>query len=60
MFATRNLCVGHLDKNMPTKVSKKVVGMIIRSRKTIMKDGVMTVRYTFVLPFSLLEFVNLL
>ncbi|PSN56329.1 Hippocampus abundant transcript 1 protein [Blattella germanica] len=27
---------------MPTKVSKKVVGMIIRSRKTIMKDGVMT------------------
>ncbi|XP_069693005.1 hippocampus abundant transcript 1 protein isoform X3 [Periplaneta americana] len=30
------------DKNMPTKVSKKVVGMIIRSRKTIMKDGVMT------------------
>lgn len=27
---------------MPTKVSKKVVGMIIRSRKAIMKDGVMT------------------
>ncbi|XP_046984665.1 hippocampus abundant transcript 1 protein [Schistocerca americana] len=27
---------------MPTKASKKVVGMIIRSRKTIMKDGVMT------------------
>ncbi|KAG8235339.1 hypothetical protein J437_LFUL015847 [Ladona fulva] len=27
---------------MPTKVSKKVVGMIIRSRKTIMKDGVVT------------------
>ncbi|XP_063234270.1 hippocampus abundant transcript 1 protein isoform X2 [Bacillus rossius redtenbacheri] len=27
---------------MPTKVSKKVVGMIIRTRKTIMKDGVMT------------------
>jgi hypothetical protein len=35
---------------MPTKVSKKVVGMIIRSRKTIMKDGVMTVSYIF-LPF---------
>ena len=33
-----------IDRNMPTKVSKKVVGMIIRSRKTIMKDGVMTVR----------------
>jgi len=28
---------------MPAKVSKKVVGMIIRSRKAIMKDGVMTV-----------------
>ncbi|XP_026274060.1 hippocampus abundant transcript 1 protein isoform X4 [Frankliniella occidentalis] len=27
---------------MPTKVSKKVAGMIIRSRKTILKDGVMT------------------
>jgi len=34
---------------MPTKVSKKVVGMIIRSRKTIMKDGVMTVRCIFLL-----------
>jgi hypothetical protein len=29
---------------MPTKVSKKVVGIIIRNRKSIMKDGVMTVR----------------
>lgn len=29
--------------NMPAKVSKKVVGMIIRSRKSIMKDGVITV-----------------
>ncbi|XP_032451795.1 hippocampus abundant transcript 1 protein isoform X7 [Nasonia vitripennis] len=28
--------------SMPAKVSKKVVGMIIRSRKTIMKDGVIT------------------
>lgn len=27
---------------MPTKTSKKVVGMIIRSRKTILKDSVMT------------------
>jgi hypothetical protein len=30
--------------SMPAKVSKKVVGMIIRSRKSIMKDGVITVR----------------
>jgi hypothetical protein len=37
---------------MPTKVSKKVVGMIIRSRKTIMKDGVMTVRFIFLLYFT--------
>lgn len=28
---------------MPAKPSKKVVGMIIRSRKTIIKDGVVTV-----------------
>ncbi|XP_046743153.1 hippocampus abundant transcript 1 protein isoform X2 [Diprion similis] len=28
--------------SMPAKVSKKVVGMIIRSRKSIMKDGVIT------------------
>lgn len=27
---------------IPTKVSKKFVGMIIRSRKTILNDGVMT------------------
>lgn len=31
---------------MPSKPSKKVVGMIIRSRKTIIKDGVVTVRKT--------------
>lgn len=29
--------------SMPAKVSKKVVGMIIRSRKAIMKDGVIMV-----------------
>ncbi|KAF3428171.1 hypothetical protein E2986_14008 [Frieseomelitta varia] len=28
--------------NMPAKVSKKVVGMIVRSRKFIIKDGVIT------------------
>lgn len=28
---------------IPIKVSKKFVGMIIRSRKTILNDGVMTV-----------------
>lgn len=33
--------------NMPAKVSKKVVGMIIRSRKSIMKDGVITVPMNF-------------
>ncbi|XP_012288882.1 hippocampus abundant transcript 1 protein isoform X1 [Orussus abietinus] len=36
----KNLCPQCL--NMPAKVSKKVVGMIIRSRKSIMKDGVIT------------------
>ncbi|KYN16832.1 hypothetical protein ALC57_10896 [Trachymyrmex cornetzi] len=39
--------------NMPAKVSKKVVGMIIRSRKSIMKDGVITVPMTFVKSHSL-------
>lgn len=37
--------------NMPAKVSKKVVGMIIRSRKSIMKDGVITVPNDFTLSF---------
>ncbi|XP_029159041.1 hippocampus abundant transcript 1 protein isoform X2 [Nylanderia fulva] len=36
----KNLCAQCV--NMPAKVSKKVVGMIIRSRKSIMKDGVIT------------------
>lgn len=35
---------------MPTKVSKKVVGMIIRSRKTILKDGGMTVSVRSTIP----------
>ncbi|KYQ46365.1 hypothetical protein ALC60_14787 [Trachymyrmex zeteki] len=39
--------------NMPAKVSKKVVGMIIRSRKSIMKDGVITVPMIFVKSHSL-------
>lgn len=33
--------------SMPAKVSKKLVGMIIRSRKSIIKDGVITVSFAF-------------
>lgn len=43
--------------NMPAKVSKKVVGMIVRSRKFIIKDGVITVLNTFsLIPIRFLSY----
>lgn len=40
--------------SMPTKISKKIVGMLIRSRKSVVKDGVITViNYIYFFPHSL-------
>lgn len=46
---------------MPPKVSKKVAGIILRSRKTIMKDGfIVSVRFLCLLSIlNIHQFYNL-
>lgn len=37
--------------SMPAKISQKIVSMIIRSRKSIVKDGVITVIILLIMYF---------